>query len=44
MKEIIGMLETLKEDKPHIVITDDIIKEYIEENIDLLIEEIKDEL
>lgn len=44
MEEIIGMLVTLKEDKPQLIITDDIIRAYIEDNIDVLIREIKEEL
>ena len=44
MNEIIGMLEALKEDHEQIIITDDMIKEYIEDNIGLLINEIRDEL
>lgn len=44
MNEIIGMLEALKEDNPQLIITDDIIKEYIEEYMELLIDEIRAEL
>ncbi len=44
MEEIIGKLIALKEDKPHIYLTDDIIKEYIEEDIELLIKEVKKEV
>ena len=44
MEEIISKINTLKEDKPWIVLTDDIIKEYILEDINLLISEIKEEL
>lgn len=44
MNDIIGMLQALKEDKPDLVITEDIIKEFIEDNIDVLIKEIYDEL
>ena len=44
MKEIIEMLTTLKEDKQGLIITDDLIKQYIEDNIELLIKEIKEEL
>lgn len=43
MEEIIVMLETLKEDKGF-AITNDIIKQYIEDNIDLLVEEISKEI
>ena len=44
MEEIISILVELKEDKPHLVITDNLIKQYIEDNIDLLVEEIKEEV
>lgn len=43
MENIKEKLESLKEDKPGIVITDDLIKEYILDNIDLIVKEIKDE-
>lgn len=43
MEEIIAMLEALKEDKGF-AITNDIIKQYIEDNIDLLVEEISKEI
>lgn len=43
MEEIIEMLKALKEDK-QIIIDDDLIKNYIEENINLIIEEIKQEV
>lgn len=42
--EIINMIQAYKEDNPHIVITDDMIKEIIEENMEKLIKEIKEEL
>ena len=44
MDYIIFSLQALKEDKPYLIITDDFIKEWIEENIDKLVEEIRDEL
>ena len=44
MEEIIEMLIALKEDKPELVLTDDIIRNYIEDNIDLLVEEIRKEV
>ena len=44
MDSIIGNLQALKEDKPWIYITDDEIKQYIEDNIDELIKEIRKEL
>ena len=37
-------LLTLKEDKPHIIIADIIIQDYIEEHMDELIEEVKEEM
>ena len=44
MEEIIGMLQALKEDKPNVIITDDIIKDYIAEYLDILVEEIRNEV
>jgi hypothetical protein len=44
MNEIIGMLESLKEDHEQIIITDELIKDYIEENIELLVNEIREQL
>jgi hypothetical protein len=44
MNNIIGIIQTYKEDNPHVIITDDMIKEVIEENINELIKEIKEEL
>lgn len=43
MEEIICMLHSLKEDKGF-YIDDDIIKQYIEDNIQLLIDEISKEV
>ena len=43
MEEIISMIRTLKEDKPHLILTDDLIKDYIAEYLDLLVEEIRKE-
>ena len=42
--EIIGLIQPYKEDHPHLTITDDMIKDLIEENIYKIIEEIKEEL
>lgn len=42
--EIINMIQVYKEDNPQVVITDFMIKEIIEENMDNLIKEIKEEL
>ena len=44
MENIIGMIQAYKEDNPHVIITDDMIKGVIEENIEELIKEIKEEL
>ena len=44
MDNVIGMLQAYKEDNPHITITDDMIKEIIEQNIDELVKEVKGEL
>lgn len=44
MEEILLALEVLKEDRPNVIITDEIIKEYILDNIDYLIEEIRKEV
>lgn len=44
MEEIIGMIETLKEDKGIKFVDNEIIKQYILDNIDLLIDEIGDEV
>lgn len=43
MNTIIQDLTELKADKPNLAITEDIIKECIEENIDELIKDIKEE-
>ena len=44
MEKIIGALLAFKEDNPQVVITDEIIKEFIEENIGELVNEISNEL
>ena len=43
MKEIIEMIEVLKQDKG-IIIDDELIKQYIEDNIDILVQEIAKEI
>lgn len=43
MKEIIEMIEVLKQDKG-IVIDDELIKQYIEDNIVILVQEIAKEV
>ena len=42
MNEIIESIMILKEDKPELYITDDIIKGYIEDIIEILIKEIRE--
>lgn len=44
MEKIIMDIITYKEDNPHVYITDDMIKGVIEENIDELIKEIREEI
>lgn len=44
MDNIIGIIQTYKEDNPHVIITNDMIKDIIEENIEELVKEIKEEL
>lgn len=44
MEKILFDIETYKEDNPHVYITDDMIKGVIEDNIDELIKEIKEEI
>ena len=44
MEDIIGMIETLKYDKQIRFIDRDLIKQYILDNIDLLIDEIDQEV
>lgn len=44
MENIIGMIQAYKEDNPHVIITEDMIKSVIEENIDELVKEVKEEL
>lgn len=43
MKEIIEIIEVLKQDKG-IIIDDELIKQYIEDNIDILVQEIAKEV
>ena len=44
MENIIGMIQAYKEDNDNVIITDDMIKSVIEENIDELVKEVKEEL
>ena len=44
MEKILFDIETYKEDNPHVYITDDMIKAVIENNIDELIKEIREEI
>lgn len=42
--EIINMIQVYKEDNPHIVITDEMIKELVNDYMNAIIKEIKEEL
>lgn len=44
MNDIIGIIQAYKEDNPHVIITDDMIKEIILQSIDKLVKEVKEEL
>ena len=44
MEDIVSKLVTLLEDKPYLILDDETIKGYIEDNMDKLIEEIREEL
>lgn len=44
MEKILFDIETYKEDNPHVYITDDMIKAVIEDNMDELIKEIREEI
>jgi len=44
MEEIISKINTLREDKPELILTEDIIKEYILDHIDILVKEIEEKL
>lgn len=44
MDTIIAELKSLKEDKPHLIFGKDIIKQYIKDNMDALIDEIDKEI
>lgn len=44
IEKITQDLQTLKEDKPSLIITDEIIQEYIEENMKEIIKKIKENL
>lgn len=44
MEKILFDIETYKEDNPHVYITDDMIKGVIENSIDELIKEIREEI
>ena len=44
MEEIELIIQTYKEDNPSVFITDDMIKEVIKDNIDLLTKQIRDEI
>ena len=42
MEYIEDIIKAYKEDNPHIYITDEMIKEIIEENLDILVKEVKE--
>lgn len=44
MEDIVSKLVTLLEDKPYLILDDDTVKAYIEDNMDKLIEEIREEV
>lgn len=44
MEKVLFDIETYKEDNPHVYITDDMIKAVIEDNIDELIKETREEI
>lgn len=44
MENIIGVIEAIKQDHPHIIITDEMIKGIIVDYIDELVEEIRKEV
>lgn len=44
MQEIIEIIKTYKEDNPHVYITESMIKAVIEENIDLIISDIRKDI
>ena len=44
MEEIISVIQTYKEDHPEVVITDDMIKDLINDYMKILINEIKGEI
>lgn len=44
MNEVIDKIETLQEDKPELVITDDLIKQFVQDNLDWIVKETQDEL
>lgn len=44
MEEIISVIQTYKEDHPEVVITDDMIKDLINDYMKKLIKEIKEEI
>ncbi len=44
MEDIIEKINALRDDKPGLILTDDIIKQFILDNMELLIQEIEDNL
>ena len=44
VEDIVEKIETLQEDKPNVVLTDDLIKEFVLDNLEQFVEEIKEYL
>jgi len=44
MEYIIGSLQALKEDRPHLIITRDFVKEWVEEYLEQIVDEVMEEL
>lgn len=44
MEDIVNKIYALKEDKPELVITESLIRQYIEDNMESIINDIKDEI
>ena len=44
MEDIVSKLVTLLEDKPYLILDDETIKGYIEDNMEKLIDEIREEV
>lgn len=44
MEDIVNKIYALKEDKPELVITESLIRQYIEDNMESIVNDIKDEI